>query len=68
MILLTIREQQVRDGILACLRNKEIADRLHIVERTVKYHAVNVYKKYGITGLGKRGKRRKLRAKFKAAA
>ena len=67
MILLTKREQQVRDGILAALHNREIAYRLRISERTVKFHAGNVYLKYGIAGPPRR-KRTELLAKFKVAS
>src|SRR5277367_5177602 len=35
---LSRREQEVLNGLLENLANKEVADRLHISERTVKFH------------------------------
>lgn len=35
---LSLREQQVLNGLLEKLANNEVADRLHISERTVKFH------------------------------
>lgn len=42
------REQEVLDGLLANLSNKEIAARLNISERTVKFHVSNVLAKFGV--------------------
>jgi DNA-binding NarL/FixJ family response regulator len=45
---LSAREQQVLEGLLGNLSNKEIAARLHISERTVKFHVSNLLTKYGV--------------------
>ncbi|MGI9102810.1 MAG: helix-turn-helix domain-containing protein [Terriglobales bacterium] len=45
---LSKREAEVKDALLENLANKEIADRLNISERTVKFHVSNVLKKYGV--------------------
>lgn len=45
---LSAREQQVLEGVLGNLSNKEIAARLHISERTVKFHVSNLLTKYGV--------------------
>jgi DNA-binding NarL/FixJ family response regulator len=45
---LSRREQEVLDGLLENLANKEIADRLHISERTVKFHVSNLLAKFGV--------------------
>jgi DNA-binding NarL/FixJ family response regulator len=42
------REQQVLDGLLENLANKEIASRLNISERTVKFHVSNLLSKFGV--------------------
>jgi DNA-binding CsgD family transcriptional regulator len=42
------RETQVLDGIFGRLSNKEIADRLHISERTVKFHVSNLLAKFKV--------------------
>jgi len=42
------REQQVLDALLENLANKEIASRLNISERTVKFHVSNLLAKYGL--------------------
>jgi DNA-binding NarL/FixJ family response regulator len=47
---LTRREQQIVDGVARGLRNKEIARRLRISEKTVKTHLCNVFQKLGIEG------------------
>jgi DNA-binding NarL/FixJ family response regulator len=47
---LTRREQQIVDGVARGLRNKEIARRLRISEKTVKTHLHNVFQKLGIEG------------------
>jgi DNA-binding CsgD family transcriptional regulator len=43
------REQEVLDGILQSLANKEIAARLNVSERTVKFHVSSLLAKFGVT-------------------
>lgn len=45
---LSKREQEIFDGLLENLANKEIASRLNISERTVKFHVSNVLAKFGV--------------------
>jgi len=45
---LSRREQEVLSGLLENLANKEVADRLHISERTVKFHVSNLLQKFGV--------------------
>jgi DNA-binding NarL/FixJ family response regulator len=45
---LSRREQEVLNSLLENLSNKEIADRLHISERTVKFHVSNLLAKFGV--------------------
>jgi len=45
---LTRREQEVLNDLLENFSNKEIARRLHISERTAKFHVSNVLAKYGV--------------------
>ena len=45
---LTRREQEVLGDLLENFSNKEIARRLHISERTAKFHVSNVLAKYGV--------------------
>jgi DNA-binding NarL/FixJ family response regulator len=45
---LSRREQEVLGSLLENLANKEIADRLHISERTVKFHVSNLLAKFGV--------------------
>jgi DNA-binding NarL/FixJ family response regulator len=45
---LSPREQEVLSGLLENLANKEVADRLHISERTVKFHVSNLLAKFGV--------------------
>lgn len=45
---LSRRETQVFDSLLDNLTNKEIAAKLHISERTVKFHVSNVLAKFGV--------------------
>ena len=45
---LSRREQEVLESLLENLANKEIADRLHISERTVKFHVSNLLNKFGV--------------------
>ena len=43
------REREVLDGVLQNLANKEIASRLHVSERTVKFHVSSLLAKFGVT-------------------
>ena len=45
---LTRREQEVLYSLAQGLRNREIADQLHITERTVKNHVTNIIAKLGV--------------------
>jgi len=45
---LSRREEEVLDALVDNLSNKEIAQRLHISERTVKFHVSNVLSKFGV--------------------
>jgi DNA-binding NarL/FixJ family response regulator len=45
---LSKREQEVLSGLLENLANKEVADRLNISERTVKFHVSNLLAKFGV--------------------
>lgn len=45
---LSRREQEVLDSLLENLSNKEIASRLNIAERTVKFHVSNLLSKFGV--------------------
>ncbi len=45
---LSRREQEVLDSLLENLANKEIADKLNISERTVKFHVSNLLSKFGV--------------------
>ncbi|HWG59822.1 MAG TPA: response regulator transcription factor [Candidatus Acidoferrales bacterium] len=45
---LSKREQEVLSGLLENLANKEVADRLNISERTVKFHVSNLLSKFGV--------------------
>ena len=45
---LSRREQEVLGCLLENLANKEVADRLHISERTVKFHVSNLLAKFGV--------------------
>ncbi len=47
---MTARELEVCALLAAGLRNGEIAKRLWVTERTVKFHLSNVYKKLGVRG------------------
>lgn len=42
------REQEIMDGLLQNLSNKEIAVRLNISERTVKFHVSNLLRKFNV--------------------
>ncbi len=43
------REREVLDGVLQNLSNKEIASRLNVSERTVKFHVSSLLAKFGVT-------------------
>jgi DNA-binding CsgD family transcriptional regulator len=43
------REQEVLDGVLQHLTNKEIARNLNVSERTVKFHVSSLLAKFGVT-------------------
>ena len=45
---LTRRERQVLEAVLDNLSNKEIARRLHMSERTAKFHVSNLLVKHGV--------------------
>ncbi len=45
---LSRREQEVLSGLLENMANKEVAERLHISERTVKFHVSNLLAKFGV--------------------
>lgn len=45
---LSRREREVLDALLENLANKEIAGRLNISERTVKFHVSNLLNKFGV--------------------
>ena len=46
------RQQEVLRGILQNLSNKEIASRLNIAERTVKFHVSALLQKFHVSGRG----------------
>jgi DNA-binding CsgD family transcriptional regulator len=43
------REQEVLDGVLQGLGNKEIGNRLRVSERTVKFHVSSLLAKFGVS-------------------
>jgi DNA-binding NarL/FixJ family response regulator len=45
---LSRREEEVLAALLEDLANKEVADRLRISERTVKFHVSNLFAKFGV--------------------
>jgi len=45
---LSRREQEVLESLLLNLANKEIASKLNIAERTVKFHVSNLLSKFGV--------------------
>ena len=42
------REQETLEALLENLSNKEIASKLNISERTVKFHVSNLLSKFGV--------------------
>ena len=48
--VLTPRELEVVKMVATGMRNKQIADRLHITEGTVKIHLHSIYQKLGVSG------------------
>lgn len=49
-VRLTRREEEVLDGILRSLANKEIAGELNLSERTVKFHVSSLLAKFKVRG------------------
>ncbi|HUL33517.1 MAG TPA: LuxR C-terminal-related transcriptional regulator [Candidatus Eisenbacteria bacterium] len=49
-VRLTRREEEVLDGILRSLANKEIANELNLSERTVKFHVSSLLAKFKVRG------------------
>ena len=49
-IRLTKREQDVLPFLLTGKSNKEVATELNLTERTVKFHASQIYNKIGVSG------------------
>lgn len=45
---LSRRERQIMHLLLEGIPNKDIAEQLHVSERTVKFHCGNIYKKLNI--------------------
>ena len=43
------REQEVLDGVLQSLASKEIASKLNVSVRTVKFHVYSLQAKFGVT-------------------
>jgi len=48
-IKISRREQNVLDGVVQNLANKEIAEQLKVSERTVKFHVSSLLAKFGVT-------------------
>src|SRR5262245_43404132 len=49
-VKLTRREEEVLDGILRSLANKEIACELNLSVRTVKFHVSSLFSKFNVRG------------------
>jgi len=49
-VQLTRREEDILDGVLRNLTNKEIAASLNLTERTVKFHVSNLLSKFHVRG------------------
>jgi DNA-binding NarL/FixJ family response regulator len=45
---ITSRQQEVLDGLLQQLSNKEVGSKLNISMRTVKFHVSNILSKFGV--------------------
>jgi DNA-binding NarL/FixJ family response regulator len=45
---LSARQREIRDLLLENLSNREIAERLNMSERTVKFHVSNLLSKFGV--------------------
>lgn len=45
---LTEREQQVAELVSKGLSNREVANEVQIIEKTVKFHLTNIYKKMNV--------------------
>ena len=58
---LSTREREVVDLVISGLRNREIADRMGITEKTVKTHLTHVYQRLGVST------RREMMDAFKSA-
>jgi DNA-binding NarL/FixJ family response regulator len=48
-VKLTAQEQVVLDGVVQNLRNKEIASKLNISVRTVKFHVSSLFAKFNVS-------------------
>lgn len=45
---LSDREAEVANIVCGGLSNKSVAEKLHICEKTVKFHLTNIFKKVGV--------------------
>ena len=45
---LSKREQEVADLVCLGLSNKEVADKLFVIEKTIKFHLTNIFRKLRI--------------------
>lgn len=50
MVDLSKAEQEVKDLVLQGMSSKDVAERLFVTEKTVKFHLTNIYKKLGVNG------------------
>lgn len=48
--MLTIREKEVFNQVIACKSDKDIANNLSVTAATVKTHLGNIYNKFGLSG------------------